>query len=65
VVRGEDGEELADILEVNGYAARTTTRWDWCGDDANLHDPDQDEPEPHGPNLWWPSGHVFDARASD
>ena len=60
-----DRDDLADLLEVGGYAAVTAARWDWCGANANLHSPTQDEPAPHGPNLWWPSGRVFDARASD
>ncbi|HEX6376303.1 MAG TPA: hypothetical protein VFZ91_11350 [Allosphingosinicella sp.] len=64
LVRG-DGEELADLMVIYGYAARTTGRWDWCGKDADLHQPLQDEPPPHGPNLWWPSAHMFDARAAD
>ena len=65
VVRGSDGEDLADDLIVSGYAARTTGRWDWCGGDASLHDPRDNEPPPHGPNLWWPSGRMFDPRAAD
>lgn len=65
VVRREDGKDLSDVLVVYGYAARTTGRWDWCGENANLHDALEDERPPHGPNLWWPTGHVFDARASD
>jgi endonuclease YncB( thermonuclease family) len=65
VVRGPDGEDLADELVVSGYAARTTGRWDWCGGNANLHDPLDNEPAPYGPNLWWPRGRVFDPRAAD
>jgi endonuclease YncB( thermonuclease family) len=64
-VRGGGGEDLADDLVVAGYAASTNGRWDWCGGNANLHDPREDEPAPHGPNLWWPSGSVFDPRAAD
>jgi endonuclease YncB( thermonuclease family) len=55
------GEELA----VSGHAARTDARWDWCGANANLHSVGWDEKPPHGPNLWWPSGSVYDARAGD
>lgn len=65
VIRSRDGEDLSDLLVVYGYAARTTARWDWCGEDANLHQVLEEESPPHGPNLWWPTGHVFDARASD
>jgi endonuclease YncB( thermonuclease family) len=60
-----DGEDMSDLMVVYGYAARTTARWDWCGKDANLHDPLEDEPPPNGPNLWWPTAHMFDARAAD
>lgn len=65
VVRSRDGADLSDVLVVYGYAARTTGRWDWCGANANLHNVLEDESPPHGPNLWWPTGQVFDARASD
>lgn len=65
VVRREDGEDLSDVLVVFGYAARTTGRWDWCGADANLHQVLEDERPPYGPNLWWPTGRVYDPRASD
>ncbi|HET9638489.1 MAG TPA: hypothetical protein VFP12_04705 [Allosphingosinicella sp.] len=61
----EDGEDMSDLMVVYGYAARTTQRWDWCGNNANLHQPLEDEPPPHGPNLWWPTAHMFDARAAD
>lgn len=64
LVRG-DGEDMSDLMVVYGYAARTTGRWDWCGKDANLHQPLEDEPAPYGPNLWWPTAHMFDARAAD
>ena len=61
----EDGEDLADFMGVYGYAANTDGQWDWCGLDANLHSPSEDEPRPHGPNLWWPANHMFDERAGD
>ena len=61
----DDGEDLADVMVVNGYAARTDGRWRWCDTDADLHQPLQDEPAPHGPNLWWPSKHMYDKRAGD
>ncbi|HRO33662.1 MAG TPA: hypothetical protein PLQ03_09660 [Brevundimonas sp.] len=61
----EDGRDLSDSLVVSGYAARTSGTWDWCGIDADLHSPTQEEPAPKGPNLWWPSNHMFDRRAGD
>lgn len=61
----KDGEDMSDLMAVHGYAARTTERWDWCGKDADLHQPTVDEPPPYGPNLWWPTAHMFDARAAD
>lgn len=64
LVRG-DGEDMSDLMVVDGYAARTTARWDWCGKAANLHPVLEDEPPPYGPNLWWPTAHMFDARAAD
>lgn len=64
-VLSERGEDLSDSLVVSGFAAKTTGRWDWCGLDADLHNPMQDEPTPHGPNLWWPTNHMFDRRAGD
>ena len=60
-----DGEDLSDLMVVYGYAAAASVRWNWCGENAKLHSPDQDEPEPHGPNLWWPTGAIFDPRAAD
>jgi endonuclease YncB( thermonuclease family) len=61
----EDGGDLADHMTVYGYAASTDGEWDWCGTDADLHSPGQHEPRPHGPNLWWPTNHMFDERAGD
>lgn len=60
-----EGYDISDELVVAGAAAMTDARWDWCGGDANLHHVLQDEPPPHGPNLWWPSGPMFDPRAAD
>lgn len=60
-----DGYDIIDDMIVYGYAARTTGRWNWCGQEANLHDLLEDERPPHGPNLWWPTAHMFDARAAD
>ena len=60
-----EGYDITDEMVVHGYAARTSGRWDWCGRDANLHQVLQDEPPPHGPSLWWPTGDMFDGRAAD
>jgi endonuclease YncB( thermonuclease family) len=60
-----DGDDLADLMVVGGYAARTGGRWDWCGANANLHNPLEGEAVPHGPNLWWPTNDVYDPRAHD
>lgn len=59
------GDDVSDSMVVYGYAAKTEGTWNWCGADKSLHDPLQDEPSPHGPNLWWPSGQMFDKRAAD
>jgi endonuclease YncB( thermonuclease family) len=64
LVRSQDGEDLGDFLVVHGYAARTAGHWDWCGGNG-FHQGRRDEPGPPGPNLWWPSGPAFDARAND
>jgi endonuclease YncB( thermonuclease family) len=61
----EDGEDVADSMVVYGSAAKTTGKWDWCGNNANLHSVEEGEPEPYGPNLWWPTGPMFDERAAD
>lgn len=60
-----EGFDIADDMTVYGYAALTTGRWNWCGENANLHSVEDGEESPHGPNLWWPAGHMFDPRASD
>lgn len=60
-----DGEDLGDLMVVGGHAARTTGRWNWCGADANLHQPLEGEPPPRGPSLWWPSNEMYDERAHD
>jgi endonuclease YncB( thermonuclease family) len=59
------GDDVSDSMIVYGYAAKTDGTWNWCGTDQSLHDPLQNEPSPHGPNLWWPSGQMFDKRAAD
>lgn len=57
-LRRDDGEDLADVLRVGGYAARISSAWDWCGHADNLH-------APEGPNLWYPTGRMYDERAYD
>jgi endonuclease YncB( thermonuclease family) len=60
-----DGYDIADDMVVYGHAARTGASWDWCGSNANLHQVLEGEPPPHGPNLWWPTAHMYDPRAAD
>jgi endonuclease YncB( thermonuclease family) len=60
-----EGFDIADDMIVAGYAAKTDASWDWCGQEANLHHVSENEQPPHGPNLWWPMAHMFDARAAD
>lgn len=63
-VLDREGDSLADAMHGSGYAAKTSGRWDWCGMKPNrqvlLGDP-----KPHGPQTWWPSNHMYDARAGD
>ena len=59
------GYDIADTMRVYGGAAETDQRWSWCGDDAKLHAVLEGEKPPRGPQLWWPSGDVFDSRADD
>jgi len=61
----KDGDDLRDRMIVNGFAARTDGRWNWCGPDPNLHSPSEDEAPPHGPNMWLPAEHIYDVRAVD
>jgi endonuclease YncB( thermonuclease family) len=61
----QKGYDIKDDMIVDGYAASTSGRWDWCGGNAGLRQVlDGDQP-PHGPNLWWPTAHMFDPRAAD
>jgi endonuclease YncB( thermonuclease family) len=53
----DDGEDMADVLVVYGYAARTSN-WDWCGAPTDLRDNT-------GPNLWYPPDDKIDKRADD
>ena len=59
-----DGYSLADTMHVNGYAAKTPGRWDWCGTRPDRAVSEGDA-EPHGPQTWWPANHMFDPRAGD
>jgi endonuclease YncB( thermonuclease family) len=61
----QEGYDVTDDMVVYGYAASTSGSWDWCGGNAGLRQVlDGDQP-PHGPNLWWPTAHMFDPRAAD
>jgi endonuclease YncB( thermonuclease family) len=62
-IRLSDGEDLGDYLVTYGFAARTSEKWDWCGQSPNLRAAPQ--AGRYGPNLWWPTGEVFDQRAFD
>jgi endonuclease YncB( thermonuclease family) len=61
----EKGHDIADTMQVYGGAAETDERWNWCGKDGSMHAVLDGEKPPRGPQLWWPSGHVFDPRADD
>lgn len=61
----QDGYDIADNMRVNGYAAMTEDNWDWCGQDEPFPKPRQSGSAPLGPNLWWPSNHMYDPRAAD
>jgi endonuclease YncB( thermonuclease family) len=61
----DDGETASELMVVGGYAAQTEGRWEWCKSDVGMRQVLDGDPAPHGPNLWWPSGTVFDQRASD
>jgi endonuclease YncB( thermonuclease family) len=59
------GYDIADTMRLYGGAAETDQRWNWCGKDAALHAVLDGEKPPRGPQLWWPSGDVFDSRTDD
>ena len=61
----KDGYDIADDMHVDGGAALTSGHWDWCKTDPKMHNPEEGERSPIGPQLWWPSGLVFDKRAAD
>lgn len=61
----KDGFALAEELVVSGFAAATSQKWNWCGDASGLRSVEEGTKPPHGPNLWWPTGKVYDARAND
>lgn len=64
-VLDQEGYDIADNMRVYGYAAMTEGRWDWCGQDDPFPEPRQSGQAPLGPNLWWPSNHMYDPRAGD
>lgn len=59
------GFDIVEDMTVYGYAASTIGKWDWCIKDAGLRQVLDGEEPPHGPSLWWPTGQMFDPRASD
>lgn len=60
----KEGFDLIDPMTVYGGAAVTDGRWNWCGDLPKKQGKEEDK-APRGPNLWWPSGKVYDERALD
>jgi endonuclease YncB( thermonuclease family) len=59
----DDKFDISDNMRVDGGAAMVDGKWDWCGDSVK---PTNINGRPSGaPNLWWPSGTVYDARAAD
>lgn len=54
----DDGADFADSMAVQGHAARTQARWNWCSRPGDLRDP-------KGPNLWFPPDDRLDSRAAD
>lgn len=61
----QEGYSIVDEMQVGGLAAATTGHWSWCTNAPPLHAVEEDEKPPIGPQLWWPSGKVFDPRAAD
>lgn len=61
----EGGGNAGESMVVGGFAAETTGRWNWCERDAEMRSVRDGQPAPHGPNVWWPKGTVFDQRAND
>ena len=35
-----DGEDIVDLVTINGYGIASSTRWDWCRREANFDDND-------------------------
>lgn len=56
-LKSTSGEDLADILVVYGYAARSD-KWDWCAEGQDLRNR-------VGPNLWYPPDDRLDDRVID
>ncbi len=61
----EDGYDIADTMRVNGVAAITDAKWDWCGPISDVSSKAQLETSPHSPQVWSPSGALYDPRAAD
>lgn len=61
----KDGFEITDEMRVYGGSAITDKRWDWCSGLVPLRVVNEEDRPPIGPQLWWPSGNVFDSRAAD
>ena len=55
--------DISDPMKVDEAGAAVDGRWDWCGTTVKLT-PGTDQPT-RAPNLWWPSGNVYDPRAAD
>jgi len=60
-----EGFDIADDMNVYGGAAMTSDKWDWCKHDPQMHSPVEGDRPPMGPNIWWPTGKMFDPRAAD
>lgn len=61
----QEGFDISDTLSVHSFAALTDEKWDWCGSEQPLQPVLEGTRPSHGPNLWWPSGNMFDPRARD
>jgi len=55
--------DISDPMKVYMAGAAVDGKWDWCGTTAKLT-PGSEKPTP-APNLWWPSGEMYDPRAAD
>ena len=55
--------DISDTMKVYTAGAAVDGKWDWCGKTVKLT-PGSQKPTA-APNLWWPSGDVYDPRAAD